>query len=67
MKRSKKYRCRLYHDGKGRPKNTNHPPFTQEHDEYVFRKQIPIPLGMGFTISQSRFPINSKFLVFASY
>ena len=42
-------------------------PLTQEHDEYVFRKQITIPLGMGFTISQSRFPINSKFLVFASY
>ena len=32
-------------------------PFTQEHDEYVFSKQIPIPLGMGFTISQSRFPL----------
>ena len=29
----------------------------QEHDEYVFRKQIPITLGMGFTISQSRFPL----------
>ena len=42
-------------------------PLTQEHDEHVFRKQIFIPLGMGFTISQSRFPINSKFLVFGSY